>query len=109
MSLMQELMSRGVRFAPRDGKPFSQPHPTLVLLNLSHDEAEELRHILFDRETERLSRQRCNACSVGQIVREKSSHNGVSIIRYSCTCDGSVQINPSDWVPIADPTEKTST
>jgi DNA-directed RNA polymerase subunit RPC12/RpoP len=109
LNLIQELIRRGARFAKAEpSKPFSRNHPTIVELHLSHDEANELRRILSERETKELSERRCNSCSTGLIVKEKVPRNGYQAIRYSCTCDESDPINPSDWVPIGEPTEKTS-
>lgn len=103
MDIVQELFNRRATFAslnPRN--PLSGDHPTMVVVTLSHEEAEELRKISFERQTQELSERRCDSCSIGLIVKQKRSVNGRYALRYSCTCDGDPPINQEDWVPIAE-------
>ena len=105
MNFVQELLERGARFAKRNpSRPFSQDHPTLAEVNLSSDEAQELRGLLYKRQTEDLALRVCS-CRHGRIVKKKIATNGFRALRYSCICDGPIEL--SEWIPIGcDDTEE---
>lgn len=105
MYFVQKLLKRKVRFAKQNPtRPFSQDHPTLVEVLLSEEEAQELKNLLHERLTEDLVSRVCN-CGHGRIVQKKTAINGFRALRYSCICDGLIEL--SEWIPIGcDDTEE---
>ncbi len=105
-TFVQTLFQRRATFARSNPKnPFSPDSLSQAVVVLTGEEASELRRLSYERETKELSEKRCSECGTGRIVEEKIPHldglgNKVHTMRYSCTCDGSEPIDPSNWVPI---------